>query len=162
MALHERVLVHDDDLQNCQEFEHATRDKLEALTVEVRLRPPIDKLTAEVQRIEELAVLRFEEQEENASDCERVLTARITALELGEKKSEEALARALARITALEEKLKQVFRNQRTQQKNEMQHTTFLKNEQSSIRQRLRDLEQVADWENTEDQDHLAEIMMEH
>ena len=77
MALHERVLVHDDDLQNCQEFEHATRDKLEALTAEVRLRPPLDKLTAEVRRIEELAVLRFEE-EENANDCERVLTVRIT------------------------------------------------------------------------------------
>ena len=34
-----------------------------------------------------------------------------------------------------------------------------LKKEQENIKQRLRDLEDVADWSNTEDQDHLEQLM---
>ena len=145
--------------ESCQEFELATYEQLEALTAEVaHIRAEMmqnpDVITAEVLQTRS-ALARTTEALKGAmrqiedlgdtvdNDFPRALV-RITDLERGERKSEKALAGALQRIADLEKAMKQVLRNQHTLQNNGQKHTTYLKKEQSSIRQRLRDLEQCA------------------
>ena len=139
MALHERVLVHDDDLQNCQEFEHATRDKLDALVAYCT-----DEVRPALNNMEE--------------DCNKTLDGvRLEVLQTKHalERTTEALERALKRISDMEEE-QQWFLS--TMRKTDG-YNKKLKKEQENIKQRLRDLEDVADWSNTEDQDHLEQLM---
>ena len=85
------------------------------------------------------------------------------------ERTTEALEQAVQRIAKLERKLKRVISNlssvyarQDQLHNNERLNSEYLHKEQKNIKQRLRDLEEVADWSNTEDQDHLEELMEEH